>query len=122
MRSPDFTKIKMQDSLPFAEFMDAVFAICRKPLTGLFHDCLDYVYMSSKKRHISISGPYLLNLFRLEDVHSRGLVSFEAFENIIKTGLIYSKEDVSALDVEFLTTRYLTSTQSNQYQKLVSFQ
>lgn len=63
LKPADISSIDLPSQIDFNQFADVVVLLAGKPLSGLYNDILDAIYISSKKRNISISGPYLLYLF-----------------------------------------------------------
>jgi hypothetical protein len=63
LKPVEISKVDLPSQINFTQFSDVVVLLAEKPLSGLYNDVLDAIYISSKKRNISISGPYLLYLF-----------------------------------------------------------
>jgi hypothetical protein len=82
--------------------------LAKKPVTGLYSDVMDLVYVSSKKRHVSISGPYLLHLFKEDDRSNSGVIPFDLFVNRVQEKILGKPGDVSKADTTFLATKYLS--------------
>lgn len=79
IRHIDVGQMELPSSIEFNQLVDGVLKLAKKPITGLYQDTLDLVYLSSKKRHVSISGPYLQFLFSTSDKQNQGMIPYETF-------------------------------------------
>lgn len=96
--------------------------LMKKPLGGIYEDTLDHIYLSSKKRNISISGPHLTHLFAKDDKLKTRRVFLDTFINKLHYQVV-SEDDVSEQDLKFMASKYLKilDMQHGQLDKYVDY-
>ena len=66
-------------SVKFEQLLQTIYMLAKKPVLGLYIDVFDQIYLSSKKRNVSISGPHLLYLFKEDDRANSGQIPLDLF-------------------------------------------
>ena len=104
----DISNTELPKSVKFEQMMQTVYRLAKKPVLGLYSDVLDQVYLSSKKRNVSISGPHLLYLFKEDDRANSGQIALDLFVTRVGEKILSQPYDVSKTDITFLATKYLS--------------
>ena len=75
----DISNTELPMSVKFEQLLQTIYRLAKKPVLGLYIDVFDQIYLSSKKRNVSISGPHLLYLFKEDDRASSGQIPLDLF-------------------------------------------
>jgi hypothetical protein len=75
----DISNTELPMSVKFEQLLQTIYRLAKKPVLGLYIDVFDQIYLSSKKRNVSISGPHLLYLFKEDDRANSGQISLDLF-------------------------------------------
>lgn len=75
----DISNTELPMSVKFEQLLQTIYRLAKKPVLGLYIDVFDQIYLSSKKRNVSISGPHLLYLFKEDDRANSGQIPLDLF-------------------------------------------
>lgn len=119
-----------QVEIDFENFMIALGFLGRKPLSVMYQDILDRIYIASKQLDLHIMGGRVINLFQKEDNRKSGHVLQTDFisrlmtlidESYHRGKLGTSKVGILEKDIRFLSTKYVVRQADAANLRVVSY-